>query len=87
MKKWVLVLLGAVLLLAGCNRNEPIDEHSQGIWNHYFVYPMSKLLLTLGHWFGDNPLSASKQAGDLLSCLLSILLWYNGRKAQQDVGG
>lgn len=54
MKKWVLVLLGAVLLLSGCNRNEPINEHSQGIWNHYFVYPMSKLLLTLGHWFGDN---------------------------------
>ncbi|EPR27224.1 hypothetical protein I656_03146 [Geobacillus sp. WSUCF1] len=23
----------------------------------------------------------------MLSCLLSILLWYNGRKAQQDVGG
>ncbi|OQP07080.1 hypothetical protein B1690_03965 [Geobacillus sp. 46C-IIa] len=54
MKKWLVVLLGVALLLSGCSRNEPIDEHSQGIWNHYFVYPLSKLLLTLGHWFGDN---------------------------------
>jgi len=54
MKKWIVALFSAALLLSGCSRNEPIDEHSQGVWNHYFVYPMSKLLLTLGHWFGDN---------------------------------
>jgi YidC/Oxa1 family membrane protein insertase len=54
MKKWIFTLLGMVVLLSGCNRNAPIDEHSQGIWDHYFVYPMSKLLLMLGHLFGDN---------------------------------
>lgn len=54
MKKWLVVLLSVALLLSGCSSNEPIDEHSQGIWNHYFIYPMSKLLLTFGHWFGDN---------------------------------
>ncbi|AEH48127.1 membrane protein insertase YidC [Parageobacillus thermoglucosidasius] len=54
MKKWLFALLGTVVLLSGCNRNAPIDEHSQGIWDHYFVYPMSKLLLTLGHFFGNN---------------------------------
>jgi YidC/Oxa1 family membrane protein insertase len=55
MKKSIFALLGTViLLLSGCNRNAPINEHSQGIWDHYFVYPMSKLLLTLGHLFGNN---------------------------------
>ena len=54
MKKWIFALLGMVVLLSGCNRNAPIDEHSQGIWDHYFVYPLSKLLLILGHLFGNN---------------------------------
>ncbi len=53
-KKWIFFLLGIVGLLSGCNRNAPITEHSQGVWDHYFVYPMSKLLLTLGHFFGNN---------------------------------
>jgi YidC/Oxa1 family membrane protein insertase len=54
MRKWIFVLFGMVVLLSGCNQNVPINEHSQGIWDHYFVYPMSKLLLTIGQLFGNN---------------------------------
>ncbi|MCL6587785.1 MAG: membrane protein insertase YidC [Anoxybacillus sp.] len=53
-KKWMFVLLTIAILLSGCNRNAPINEHSQGVWDHYFVYPMSKLLLMLGNGFGGN---------------------------------
>ncbi|WP_027410300.1 membrane protein insertase YidC [Anoxybacteroides tepidamans] len=53
-KKWLFFLLMIAALLSGCNRNAPINEHSQGVWDHYFVYPMSKLLLTLGHLFSGN---------------------------------
>jgi YidC/Oxa1 family membrane protein insertase len=53
-KKWLLMLFVIAGVLSGCNRNAPINEHSQGIWDHYFVYPMSKLLLILGDWFGGN---------------------------------
>ncbi|WP_429637131.1 membrane protein insertase YidC [Anoxybacillus kestanbolensis] len=51
-KKWTILFF--VLLLSACNRNVPITEHSQGVWDHYFVYPMSKLLLMLGHAFQEN---------------------------------
>jgi YidC/Oxa1 family membrane protein insertase len=44
----------AVTILSGCSTDAPITENSQGIWNHYFVYPMSKILLTLGAFFGNN---------------------------------
>ncbi|MBW7652108.1 hypothetical protein [Anoxybacillus sp. ST4] len=49
MKKWMFSFF--VVILSACNRNVPITEHSQGVWDHYFVYPMSKLLLMLGHVF------------------------------------
>ena len=52
MKKWMFSFF--VVILSACNRNVPITEHSQGVWDHYFVYPMSKLLLMLGHVFQEN---------------------------------
>lgn len=53
-KKWMFVLFTLIALLSGCGNNAPINENSQGIWDHYFVYPMSKLLLMLGDGFGGS---------------------------------
>ncbi|WP_044748408.1 membrane protein insertase YidC [Bacillus alveayuensis] len=52
--KVLFLFLLLVSILSGCGTSEPITENSQGIWNYYFVYPMSKILLMLGDFFGDN---------------------------------
>lgn len=46
-KMLVICTLIAVVLLTGCNTTnfEPIYEDTPGIWNHYFVYPLSWLLI------------------------------------------
>jgi YidC/Oxa1 family membrane protein insertase len=39
-----------VLVLSGCTDvTTPIDENSEGIWNQYFVYPLSFLII----WFAE----------------------------------
>jgi YidC/Oxa1 family membrane protein insertase len=52
--KVLFLFLLLVSILSGCGTSEPITENSQGIWDHYFVYPLSKILLMLGDFFGDN---------------------------------
>jgi YidC/Oxa1 family membrane protein insertase len=52
--KVLFLFLLFVSMLSGCGNREPITENSQGIWDHYFVYPMSKFLITLGHFFNEN---------------------------------
>lgn len=37
---FILLLIG----LAGCNTSEPINAHSTGIWDQYFVYPLSFMM-------------------------------------------
>ncbi|WP_078381493.1 membrane protein insertase YidC [Sutcliffiella halmapala] len=56
MKKLVMALMPILLLvvLTGCNMSEPITADSQGIWNHYFVYPLSLLLTSVADWTGGN---------------------------------
>lgn len=56
MKKLVLAIMPILLLvvLTGCNMSEPITADSQGIWNHYFVYPLSLALTSVAHWTGGN---------------------------------
>ncbi|MEH7381997.1 YidC family membrane integrase SpoIIIJ [Bacillus sp. JJ1533] len=48
MKRRILLisaLIGLVLLLSGCAQiNEPITAESEGVWNKYFVYPLSWLI-------------------------------------------
>lgn len=55
-KTYILVLtILAVLLLAGCTQvNQPIDADSTGIWNEYFVYPLSLLIKYFARLFNDN---------------------------------
>lgn len=41
----LLVLLATVLLLSACSTTQPITAETTGIWNHYFVYPLSWLIV------------------------------------------
>lgn len=56
-KRWltVFVLVGVLALLSGCTEiNEPITEESEGIWNKYFVYPLSWLITYFAELFQGN---------------------------------
>ncbi|NGP45199.1 YidC family membrane integrase SpoIIIJ [Bacillaceae bacterium SIJ1] len=51
---WV-VLASAVLLLSGCTEiNQPITEESTGIWNEFFVYPLSWLIIQIAGMFSES---------------------------------
>lgn len=58
MRKKVLLLvalIGLVLLLSGCGDiNAPITAESNGIWDEYFVYPLSWLITSVADLFGGS---------------------------------
>ncbi|KIL53195.1 YidC family membrane integrase SpoIIIJ [Jeotgalibacillus campisalis] len=58
MKKRLLplfMIVGLTALLTGCMEiDQPITTESEGIWNSYFVYPLSWLITTIAQWSGDN---------------------------------
>ncbi|MFD1040317.1 YidC family membrane integrase SpoIIIJ [Virgibacillus byunsanensis] len=58
MRKKVLLLvmlMGLLAILSGCTEiNEPITEESTGIWNEYFVMPMSWLITYFAELFNEN---------------------------------
>ncbi|MCM3616941.1 membrane protein insertase YidC [Sutcliffiella horikoshii] len=56
MKKfWTIsLIIFLVALLSGCNMSEPITADSSGVWNHYFVYPLSLALTTVAGWTGGS---------------------------------
>ncbi|MFD2761346.1 YidC family membrane integrase SpoIIIJ [Lentibacillus juripiscarius] len=56
-KKMVLLvaLIGLVAVLSGCTQiNEPITSESEGIWNSYFVYPLSETIKYLAGLFNGS---------------------------------
>lgn len=43
------------MFLSGCTEiEEPITSDSEGIWNTYFVYPLSWLIIYFANLFGEN---------------------------------
>lgn len=56
MKKLTMAVLMVVLMavLTGCNMSEPITSDTQGVWNHYFIFPMSLLLTSVADFSGGN---------------------------------
>lgn len=51
----ILLLIGAILLLSGCTQvNEPITPDSTGIWNKYFVYPLSQVIMYFADLLGNS---------------------------------
>lgn len=55
-KIWLLIgLIIFIALLSGCTQiNEPITSESTGVWNKYFVYPMSMLITYFADLFSKN---------------------------------
>ncbi|GAF65730.1 stage III sporulation protein J [Bacillus sp. TS-2] len=55
-KKIKLILLGVslLLLLTACATDQPINAETTGIWNHFFVYPMSWLIIRTATIFQGN---------------------------------
>lgn len=47
-----LILL--MIVLAGCNTKEPINVNSTGIWNEYFVYPLSWFITYVADLFNGS---------------------------------
>ena len=54
-KGMVVIAFLALFFLVGCmDINEPITSESTGIWNQYFVYPLSWLLIWIADYFNGN---------------------------------
>jgi YidC/Oxa1 family membrane protein insertase len=54
-----MLLFGSVVfliaVLSGCSEvNQPIDSESTGIWNQYFVYPLSWLIIKVAELLGNK---------------------------------
>ena len=59
MKKKHLLLFGSIIflfaVLTGCSEvNQPITSESSGIWNQYFVYPLSWLITKVAELLGNK---------------------------------
>src|SRR5690625_6747658 len=53
-KKLLLIigLIGVIVLLSGCTQiDQDITSESEGIWNSFFVYPLSWLLVKVAEFF------------------------------------
>src|SRR5690625_2772328 len=51
----IFLLIGNVVVISSCYQiNEPINAESTGVWNQYFVYPMSWLITYFADLFNDN---------------------------------
>jgi YidC/Oxa1 family membrane protein insertase len=48
-------MLAVLATLTGCTEvNQPITSESEGVWNHYFVYPLSWLIIYFAEMFNDS---------------------------------
>ena len=59
MKKKHMLLFGSVIfliaVLSGCSEvDQPITSESTGIWNQYFVYPLSWLIIKMAELLGNK---------------------------------
>jgi len=58
LRKKVLLLLaltGLIALLSGCTEiNEPINSESEGIWNSWFVWPLSQVITYFADMFNGS---------------------------------
>lgn len=51
----ILMLIGSMVIMTGCfNIDQPITSESEGIWDSYFVYPLSWLLIYFAEMFNEN---------------------------------
>ncbi|TMW72004.1 YidC family membrane integrase SpoIIIJ [Alteribacter natronophilus] len=49
------VLIGLMVIMTGCfNINEPIDSDASGIWDPFFVYPLSWLMVNIAEVLNNS---------------------------------
>nr|WP_017725798.1 YidC family membrane integrase SpoIIIJ [Halalkalibacterium ligniniphilum] len=49
------MLIGLLVVMTGCfNVNDPINAQSEGIWDSYFVYPLSWLMIYFADMFNGS---------------------------------
>ncbi|MBC5638351.1 YidC family membrane integrase SpoIIIJ [Ornithinibacillus sp. BX22] len=52
---FIAILIGLLVLLSGCTEiDQPITAESEGIWNSYFVYPLSWLIMYFAELFNED---------------------------------
>lgn len=51
----IALLIGMTLLMTGCfNIDQPITDGADGIWDPFFVYPLSWLMTTIAEFFNNS---------------------------------
>ncbi|WP_017728691.1 membrane protein insertase YidC [Halalkalibacterium ligniniphilum] len=54
-KRWMLLMIVVlIIVLTGCGTNQPITAETEGFWNHFFVYPMSWLIIFVANLFNGS---------------------------------
>jgi len=81
------MLIGVIVLLAGCTQvNTPITAESTGIWNKYFVYPLSSIIIYIGDLFKSYGLSIVVVTLIIRTLLLPLnIKQLKSSKAMQDI--
>ncbi|WP_028400766.1 YidC family membrane integrase SpoIIIJ [Ectobacillus panaciterrae] len=52
---FLVMMMTLVAIISGCNQvNQPVTPESKGIWNEYFVYPLSQVITYFAELFGNN---------------------------------
>ncbi|WP_227936897.1 YidC family membrane integrase SpoIIIJ [Alkalihalobacillus deserti] len=56
LKKFGLIamVVGLLIVMTGCNMEEPITKDSTGFWDSYLVYPLSWLIIYFADLFNNN---------------------------------
>ena len=71
---WIVLLVVSLFLLSGCTEiNEPITAESEGIWNSYFVYPLSWLIVKFAELI-QSPAWNYRVSIILVTILIRIIL-------------
>ncbi|MEI3611105.1 YidC family membrane integrase SpoIIIJ [Pseudogracilibacillus sp. SO30301A] len=83
----ILLLIGVVALLSGCTDiNTPINAESTGIWNKYFVYPMSVFIIYFAKFFNSYGLAIVVVTVIIRVILLPLnIKQLKSSKAMQDI--
>ena len=82
-----MMLIGVVVLLAGCGQiKTPITAESTGIWNEYFVYPLSVVIIYFAEIFKSYGLAIVVVTLIIRTILLPLnVKQLKSSKAMQDV--
>src|SRR5699024_3783905 len=81
------LLIGFAVLLSGCtDLKAPINAESTGIWNEYFVYPMSRFILFFADLLGSYGLAIIVITLIIRTILVPLkLTQLKSSKAMQDI--